>query len=385
MVKPADFTKFRKKITKEVTGASFGFHDPETWISTGNYCLNYRISKNFKHAIPLGKVTVFAGESGSGKSYLASGNVVREAQKQGIFIVMIDSENALDETWLQNLGVDTSDEALLKINVAMIDDVAKIINDFVTEYKADYLSLPKEDRPKVLFVIDSLGMLLTPTDVAQFSGGDMKGDMGRKAKQLKALVTNCVNMFGELEIGMVATNHTYASQNMFSPDDVVSGGAGFVYASSILIAMQKFKLKEDEEGNAVKDVTGIKSKCKIMKTRFNKPFETVDIKIPYDTGMDPFSGLFDMFEASGDLSKEGNRYVYTTLDGTEYKMFRKAYERNEDGVLDAMMADRMARDELAPKADLYKDEEMIIEDDDVDFDAETQENDNYVRETETGT
>ncbi len=40
--------------------------------------------------------------------------------------------------------------------------------------------MPEGERPKVLFVIDSLGMLLTPTDVNQFEAGEMKGDMGRK-------------------------------------------------------------------------------------------------------------------------------------------------------------------------------------------------------------
>ena len=62
----------------------------------------------------------------------------------------------------------------------MIDDVAKTVNDFMVEYRA----MNEEERPKVLFVIDSLGMLLTPTDVAQFEKGDMKGDMGRKPKAL---------------------------------------------------------------------------------------------------------------------------------------------------------------------------------------------------------
>ncbi|WP_411907624.1 hypothetical protein, partial [Salmonella enterica] len=70
----------------------------------------------------------------------------------------------------------------------------------------------------------SLGMLMTPTDVAQFEKGDMKGDMGRKPKALKALITNVTNMFGDNNVGLVTTNHTYASQDMFDPDDKISGG-----------------------------------------------------------------------------------------------------------------------------------------------------------------
>jgi RecA/RadA recombinase len=221
--------------------------------------------------------------------------------------------------------------------MAMIDDVAKTVTKFVADYKA----LPEDNRPKVLFVVDSLGMLLTPTDVNQFEAGDLKGDMGRKPKALTALVRNCVNMFGNLNIGLVATNHTYASQDMFDPDDKISGGQGFIYASSIVVAMRKLKLKLDEDGNKTTTVNGIRASCKIMKTRYAKPFETVHVQIPYATGMSPYSGLFDMLEEKGSLKREGNSYLYTTRDGEVFKAMRKGWT-NE--LLDKVMADIMLRD-----------------------------------------
>ena len=335
MAKPFDVSKFRKEITKSIDGLSIGFNDPTDWISTGNYALNYLISGDFNKGVPLGKVTVFAGESGAGKSYFCSGNIIKNAQQQGIFVVLVDSENALDESWMKALGVDTSPEKLLKLSMSMIDDVAKTIATFMSEYKA----LPDGERPKVLFVIDSLGMLLTPTDVNQFEAGEMKGDLGRKPKALTALVRNCVNMFGNYNVGMVWTNHTYASQDMFDPDDKISGGQGFIYASSIVIAMKKLKLKEDEDGNKISDVMGIRAACKVMKTRYAKPFEGVQVKIPYETGMNPYSGLVDLAEKRGLLKKDGNRLAFTTTDGEVIKQFRKAWESNEDGCLDKVMAD----------------------------------------------
>lgn len=358
MTRPYDFSKLRKTLTKSIDGLSVGFNDPKTWISTGNYALNYLISGDFNKGVPLGKVTMFAGESGclpefatveikdsddtvrtvsvrelkelfesspdsflintpdgfqkitkwfdkgsmylvkvttksglvsvcaeqhllqrddnswvsaacvqdhegiitvnsdsdevisvvpagnapcydftvdhpnhrywgdgfsshnSGKSYICSGNLARNAQEQGVYVVLVDTENALDEAWLHALGVDTSPDKLLKLNMAMIDDVAKTISEFMKEYRA----MSDEDRPKVLFIIDSLGMLLTPTDTDQFNRGELKGDMGRKPKALNALVRNCVNMFGEFDVGLVCTNHTYASQDPYSPDPNVSGG-----------------------------------------------------------------------------------------------------------------------------------------------------------------
>ena len=338
MAKPFDIAKFRKSITKSVPGLSSGFRDPDTWISTGNYTLNKLVSGRFDGGIPLGKVSVFAGESGAGKSFICSGNLVREAQKQGIFCVLIDTENALDEKWLWALDVDTSEDKLLKLNVAMIDDVAKLISEFMKDYKAQYADKDEEDRPKVLFVIDSLGMMLTPTDVDQFTKGDMKGDLGRKPKALTALVRNCVNMFGDYNVGLVATNHTYASQDMFDPDDKISGGQGFIYASSIVVAMRKLKLKEDELGNKISEVRGIRAACKVMKTRYSKPFESVQVKIPYETGMSPYSGLVDLAEGKGVLKKSGNRLEYIDKEtGEAILKFRKAWEANDEGVLDLIM------------------------------------------------
>ena len=348
--KAFDLSKFRKTLTKSIDGLGVGFNDPTDWVSTGNYALNYLISSDFQKGIPLGKVTVFAGESGAGKSYICSGNLIKNAQEQGIYVVLVDSENALDQAWLEALGVDCSEDKLLKLNMAMIDDVAKTISEFMKEYKT------MEERPKVLFVIDSLGMLLTPTDINQFEAGDLKGDMGRKPKALTALVRNCVNMFGSYNVGMICTNHTYASQDMFDPDDKISGGQGFIYASSIVVAMRKLKLKEDEDGNKISDVKGIRAACKIMKTRYAKPFESVQIKIPYETGMNPYSGLVDLFEAKGLIKKEGNSLVYITSDGEVIKQFRKAWERNDDGSLDKVMLDYSANPNTAAEPETLEEE-----------------------------
>ena len=327
--KAFDLSKFRKTLTKSIDGLGVGFNDPTDWVGTGNYALNALISGDFHKGIPLGKVTVFAGESGAGKSYICSANIVKNAQEQGIYVILIDSENALDEKWLHALGVNTSEDKLLKLNMAMIDDVAKTISEFMKEYKA------METRPKVLFVIDSLGMLLTPTDINQFEAGDMKGDMGRKPKALTSLVRNCVNMFGSYNVGMVCTNHTYASQDMFDPDDKISGGQGFVYASSIVVAMKKLKLKTDENGVKTSEVHGIRAACKIMKTRYAKPFETLQIEIPYATGMSPYSGLVDLFEKQGLLTQQGNRLKYVDpTSGEEHLFYRKEWK---DDKLDMIM------------------------------------------------
>jgi hypothetical protein len=143
---------------------------------------------------------------------------------------------------------------------------------------------------------------------------------------------------------------------MFDPDDKISGGQGFIYASSIVVAMKKMKLKEDEDGNKISEVMGIRAGCKVMKTRYAKPFEGMQVKIPYETGMNPYSGLTDLAEKKGLLKKDGNRLMFVTSDGEIIKQFRKAWESNEDGCLDKVMLDFKNQKETANTAESASEE-----------------------------
>ena len=165
-------------------------------------------------------------------------------------------------------------------------------------------------------------------------------------------------MIGSHNVGLVCTNHTYASQDMFDPDDKISGGQGFIYASSIVVAMKKLKLKEDEAGNKISEVRGIRAGCKVMKTRYAKPFEGVQVKIPYETGMNPYSGLVDLFEKKGMLVKDGNRLKYVSNTGEEMKEYRKVWEAGGD-VLDKVMMDFVSREN---SVEVNDESEVNIED-----------------------
>jgi hypothetical protein len=113
--------------------------------------------------------------------------------------------------------------------------------------------------------------------------------------------------------------------------------------------MKKLKLKEDEDGNKISEVMGIRSACKVMKTRYAKPFEGVQVKIPYETGMNPYSGLVDLAEKKGLLKKDGNRLMFITSEGEIIKQFRKAWESNEGGCLDQVMLDfKNQKEETTP-------------------------------------
>lgn len=335
-MKAFDISKFQKSATKHIHALTVGFSDPKYWVSTGNYALNKLISNDFKFGIPLGKVTLFAGESGAGKSFIVSGNIVRDAIKQKMTVVLIDTENALDKKWMDDIGVDTSYKNLIKMGTSSIDDLAWMVNTFMKEYTEKYAD-DIINSPPVLFVVDSLSMLLTPVDKNQFEQGDLKGDMGRKPKALTAFMRNCINSFGNYNVGMVVTNHTYVSQDMFDIDDKISGGRGITYASSIIVLMNRMNLKEEADGSKSSNINGIRAKCKVVKTRFIPSCKNVIVKIFHKGGMDAYSGLVELMESAHILTKNGNKLEYKGQDGTHLTQFRKAWANNTDGCLDMLM------------------------------------------------
>lgn len=318
-MKTFDVTKFKKKLTDKLD-IPVGFSDPKIWINTGNYALNRLISGNYYGGVPLSKVTMLAGESGSGKSLLAA-NIMKNAQRDhNAFVLLLDSEGAGDAEWLRNAGVDLSEDKFIRVPVFTVTTCTEMVAEFVAALRE------QESTQPVLIVIDSVGMLETESGQEKFLKGENPGDQGQLAKQLKKFIKNCVYLCEQKNIGFLMTNHTYSSQDMFNPDAKITGGDGIIYASSIVVAMKKFKLKDvdkDLEVNSTTGVHGIRTTAMSYKTRYNKPFEKTTIEIPWSTGIDPYSGLIELLELDGLLVKEGNRLKHTFKDGSEVKVFRK--------------------------------------------------------------
>jgi hypothetical protein len=82
------------------------------------------------------------------------------------------------------------------------------------------------------------------------------------------------------------------------------------------------------------------------------------LQIPYDTGMSPYSGFFDLIEKKAFVVKEGNRYVYTDLHGEMHKYFRKQWNKNEDGIMDLVMAEFDQKIKLQDAADAVESESV---------------------------
>lgn len=316
-----DFLKDFEKDLESMDTVGTSSQPPRYWYSTGNYVLNRIISGSFMNGIPQGRVTDLAGPSGAGKSFI-SANLVAAAQRQGAYCLVIDSENALDDEFMSKIGVNV-DENYKYLGVTTIPEVTRIVSSFLKAYEKQ--EGKGEDAQQVLILIDSLDMLMTETEREHFSKGDSKGDQGQKNKQLKAMLRTFVQAIKHLNVAMICTSQVYKNQDVMNGEGLWIVSDAVKYACSQIILIQKRKLKDESAGAKVGDFAGVRMICEGYKTRFTKPFQKVEIEVPYDTGMDPLSGLKDIAVKAGVLDKRGSRLALAGATETWYERDMEQY------------------------------------------------------------
>ena len=296
------------KQNLQKSGIHVGKATPPTyWISTGNYAQNKIISGSFLRGIPQGRITAFAGPAGAGKSFNVA-NLMREAQAEGCHVVAIDSENALSDDFVTKLGVDTDEEKYTYIEVSTVSQCKKIVSNIMSGYKSEN-ERDDPDADKLLIAIDSLTMMMTDSEADQFDKGESRGDMGQKNKQLKAMLQSFTNAIKGTNVTIVLTSQVYQNQ-----DFPMDGRPKWIFPASVeyccsqIVMVTKLMLKD----KVTKDVLGVRMKCEGAKTRFCKPFSSITMLVPYEQGMDPYSGLLGIAEKLGIVEKKGAWYTVTS-------------------------------------------------------------------------
>lgn len=317
--------KFKDSFVKDMekAGIETGIAEPPRyWFSTGNYALNRIISGSFLKGIPQGRIVCFAGPSGSGKTFLTC-NAIREAQKEGAFVVVGDSEHALDAEFASKIGVNVDEDNWLHADLDTIPQTQKYVSAFLKSYENEY-GVGDPNAPKVLIVIDSLDMLMTESEEENFEKGIMKADQGLRSKQIKAMLRQFVHGIKHQNISMIVTHQVYKNQDMMNGEGIWIVNDGVKYSLSQIVLLTKLKLR----GESVSDIQGIRMKCEGYKTRFTKPFQTVTIEVPYDTGMDPYNGLLEAAIDLGIVEQKGSWYYFK-----DKKFYAKNFKEVADEVL----------------------------------------------------
>lgn len=257
-----------------------------SYISTGVYLLDAALSaKLIGGGIMAGRIFGLLGESGAGKSFIAY-SICKSAQKDGYSVIYIDTENSIDLEGITKMGIDNSLDKLRLIRSNKVEDINITLTQLIDDLKEQKLA--GYELPKIIIVLDSIGMMSSNKEKADLLKGDIKQDMTR-AKQLNAMFRSISSDLGYLDIPMVCCNHTYLTQDLF-PREVSKGGTGLIYSASVLGFLSKSKLKTGEEDDMDLGQSGISVLFKTQKNRLAKP-KKIRFDISFINGLNPYTGL----------------------------------------------------------------------------------------------
>ena len=319
-----DFLKDFNKSVSKMDGVTRGSHAPTYWISFGNYVINKVTSGRYRGGIPQGKLAMLSGPSSAGKSFLIC-NVIREAQRLGMGVLVIDSEHALDFEFMEAIGVDVGRPDFVYTGITTISQGTKILSSFIKSYKNS------GETKGILIVFDSLDGLLTDSALEAYESGEIKGEMGQKVLQTKKMLLPLVNDLKNINMSFLCTKQVYKTQDPIERKNPVTEfkmSDSIKYPFSQIVQVSRLFLKND----VTKKYDGIRLKVFGLKTRFGKPFQQATVEVPYETGMDPYNGLLEVAEHVGVVTRAGAWYEF---NGKKFQS--KNFSLHQEDILEALI------------------------------------------------
>jgi len=314
-----EIDKLLKNIRKTTGSAAFSsskYGTVQNWICTGDYGLNRIISGDIYKGLPSGRVIVLAGDSQTGKSFIAA-NVASNALNKLDFdtIFYFDSEGGAMEKFFESRGCDTD-----KVEQVLVDSVEDAVVKILAIYKM--IEKFKEENPdyKALMILDSLGALVANKFIRDAEAGKVASEMGGRAKLCNNMVKALTIPALRSDVSIIIVNHVYDDPaSMFaSKIKNTGGGKGSQYMARIVLQCARSFTKEDKADaeNAYKATT-----LKFMSTKnaFVKPFFQSEMYLDFSEGPHKYFGLFKPAVAYGFIQNPTKGF-YTVPSYSEKKM-----------------------------------------------------------------
>lgn len=265
-------------------------------IDTGSLILNALLSGSLYGGVPNNKVTAFAGESATGKTFFVLGIVKSFLDSNPEAGVMYyDTEAAVTKKMMEERGIDTN-----RVIISEPQTIQQFRHHALKSIDM-YEKTPKDKRPPFMFVLDSLGLLSTTKELEDIGDNKETRDM-TKAQVIKAAFRVLTLKLAKAGIPMLVTNHVYELVGSYIPTKEMGGGTGLKYAASTIVYLGK---KKERDSN--REVIGNIIKATTFKSRLSKENATAEVLLTYDEGLDRYYGLVDLAIEAGIFQKKGSR------------------------------------------------------------------------------
>jgi hypothetical protein len=236
-------------------------------------------------------VTILSGMSKTYKTVAGINYVKAFLDKfQEAVCVFYDSEFGGPGYW-DMVGVDMNRVVHIGIrNIEELEfDIAKKLHEL-------------QDGDKVIFFVDSLGMLASKKEALDALAENGAADMTR-AKELKSFFRQNTPTMNDYHMPMVAINNNYATMDKYNPE-TMGGGGGILLAANTVLFFAKFKFKDaNAKENAVgTELAGHVFRMTVNKSRFIKEGTKLHFRVLYGQNRpNKYSGLYELATVTGDI------------------------------------------------------------------------------------
>jgi recombination protein RecA len=237
---------------------------------------------------PRGRVIEIYGPESSGKTTLAL-HAVAQAQKTGGIAAFIDAEHALDVSYAKRLGVNCDE--LLVSQPDTGEQALEIADMLVRSGGVD------------IMVVDSVAALVPRSEIE----GEM-GDshMGLQARLMSQALRKLTATIGKTHTTLIFINQIRMKIGVVygNPETTTGGNALKFYASMRLEIRKAAAIKEGQ------DITGSRTRVKVVKNKMAPPFKNVEFDIMYGEGISRTGDLLDMGVELEIVDKSGSWYSF---------------------------------------------------------------------------
>jgi RecA/RadA recombinase len=246
------------------------------FINTGVLPINLLLSGRVDGGVPIGRITITSMPSMYGKSILGL-SVIKNAQKKGMFCVFIDTEKAFSEKTAEGMGINLDKTKFMQFKENSIEEVRKFIMNVVD-------GVEKKDRKNILFVLDSLGSLITSKTIEDSLEGSDTVDLTETKK--KNQLANIMLYTGAT---FFVINHVYLTLDKFNPL-AIPGGTKMIHNSDcVLLGKTRAKEKSSQDG----DITGHLINVMSFKSRHAIEKKELKFRINHSGGISALYGILD--------------------------------------------------------------------------------------------
>lgn len=248
-------------------------------FSSGSLALDLALGGGY----PKGRIIEIYGPESSGKTTLAL-HAIAEIQKQGGQAAFIDAEHALDPSYARKIGVNTAD--LLISQPDNGEQALEICETLVRSGAVD------------LIVVDSVAALVPQAEI----DGDM-GDaqMGLQARLMSQAMRKLTGIISKTKATVIFINQIRMKIGvMFGNPETTTGGNALKFYASVRIDIRRIGQIKDGD-----NVSGNRTKIKVVKNKIAAPFRTAEFDIMYNEGVSKTGDVLDLAVSHGVMEKAG--------------------------------------------------------------------------------